>query len=289
MKTLILTTGELRKLGLIKIEEPKEARISRIETNYKGYNVYTLDKSINETGLFPLTTSQIQFAIAAATNMQHKSQFNTELTGSVIHAFIQSINETCDTDKSSLKVTYHKTVKGLDFKATMDLATLFKEVKVGEHIELIEGWEVPETAIRTPFEDASRIYSYSFIISKVAGQKFKGYLEALQETQHVEKMKGIEPLKNIFPPMSGQSIRDSMFPAKAILSDKESNKRLEKIEANKDIIIRHKADFDYKLIRFIVIILFIIWLFTPSHCIRQARKSLNEEIKRANSYGTRDE
>lgn len=175
MKTLIVTTQELKGLGLLKLEEPAMLRIKKIEkkTIGNGYVVTTTDTKISSTGVFQIDGLRFKSALAACLFVEVD-----DLAGFEIRQFAGAINQTADTDRSSLKVLYHKTVKGLLTKATAEMVAIDSDLTIGEEITLNEGYVVTnlqsdDYGKRFAFDGDVKVNAFAFEPSTKANVAFE--------------------------------------------------------------------------------------------------------------------
>lgn len=207
MKTLVLTTQQLKQLGLIKTEEPKLIRIVNMEkkTNGKGYVILTNDKTLSKTGLFQLLNNQMYSAISAATEIRHSTMNDTDILASDVRQFKDAINSTADISKNMLKIVYHKTIKKLAFKANKALAEMFAGVAIDEDVELNEGWEDIKSGERNAFEGDTRTNSNSFMLSNEAMNVFEKSQQAVVVAIKINTLEairaGVKPAQSGFKPM----------------------------------------------------------------------------------------
>lgn len=194
MKSLIVTTKQLKELGLMNLEPQLKARITKFEKKNigGGFVVVTSNKAISETGVFQLDNLNALSAIASCLACT-----NDELTSSDIRKFVNALNTTADLDKSYLVITYHKTVKDLAFKATQELTAMFSDVKLDEEVIITEGYVNRETGEALPFKGTTRTNSQSFELSTTASDKLDKYQEsidvAIKLAIRAEKATAVKP------------------------------------------------------------------------------------------------
>lgn len=197
MKNLIVTTKELKALGLMKLEDVIKARITKIEkkTVGNGFVVVTTNKQLSETGVFQIDNLNTLSAIASSMMCS-----TDDLAPADIRQFINSINSTSDLDKSYLALIYHKTVKNLAFKANAELTAMFKDVVLDEEVLITEGYEMKDTGERKAFEGLTRTNNQSFELSALATDKFESYQSnvttAIKLAIRAEKQAGVKPVKH---------------------------------------------------------------------------------------------
>jgi len=213
MKTIIVTTAELKTLGLLKLEEPAMLRIKKIEkkTIGNGYVVTTTDTKISSTGVFQIDGLRFKSAIGAALLTD-----SNELAGFEIRQFVGAINQTADTDRSSLRVIYHKTVKNLLTKATAEMVALDSDLTLGEEVTLSEGYEVTNQQAddfgkRFAFDGDVKVNAFGFEPSAVANRAFESLQSNVNAQIKLETMRSHQTAQPVNTPATKKVVEDEFI------------------------------------------------------------------------------